>query len=158
MLTFDLEPLARRLDCLPALEAAHGKDLSRVGWMFLGAMLREVPVESERTRAVVDPVIAGMDRLAAGDDWPGAAAAADAAWAAAAAESAEAAAWAAEAAAWAADAADAAAAYQAAARAATWAGRAAAAAAAGGAGAAEKAGLPYARQREILVRLIEEAT
>ncbi len=138
MLTFDLTLLARRLDCLPALEAARGKKLSPVGWRFLAAMLREMPVESDRTRALVDPVIAGMDRLAAGGDWQDAWAAAappptppflKAAWAAtlaaaaaAEAEAAEAGEWALVASAWAA-----------------------------------KAGLPYKRQREILVRLMEAA-
>ena len=125
MLTFDLTPLARRLDCLPELDAARGKDLSRVGWMFLADMLREMPEESDRTRALVDPVIAGMDRLAAGEDWQDA----RQAWAVAAAAPSPTppflkAAWAATlAAAWAA-----------------------------------KAGLPYERRREILMRLMEEAT
>ena len=128
MLTFDLTPLAKQLGCLPQLEAASGKDLSRVGWQFLGLMLREMP---DADAQIVDPVIAGMDRLAKGEDWPEAAAAAEAAWAT----------WAAAVAAMAAQAARAAEAR--AAEAAVW---------------ARRAGLPYARQREILVRLMDEAT
>lgn len=139
MPTFDLTPLAERIGCLPALEAARGKDLSRVGWQFLGAMLREMPVPDAETKAVVDPVIAGMDRLARGEDWPEARAAAAmaeadvlVAWAVAraaavlmavaAAGSVVAAEWSVLAAEWAND-----------------------------------AGLPYERQREILMRLMEEA-
>ena len=144
MLTFDLTPLAKRLNCLPELEAARGKDLSRVGWLFLGTMLREMPVPDAETKAVVDPVIAGMDRLARGEYWPEALAwaAADAAgaliWCRSAATAEWAAATAAAMAAWAT----------------AWAARAAALAAF----YANAAGIPYARQREILVRLMEEAT
>ena len=141
MLTFDLTPLATRLDCLPALEAASGKDLSRVGWRFLADMLREMPVPDAETKAVVDPVIAGMDRLARGEGWPEALAwaAADAAGASTTAEE-----WAAATAEWAAATAAAMAAC-----ATAWAARAAA--------CANYAGLPYDRQRAILVRLIKEA-
>lgn len=121
MPTFDLTPLAKRLNCLPALDAARGKDLSRVGWLFLSAMLREMPMPDAETKSVVDPVIAGMDRLARGEDWPEA-------WLEAAARAARAAAWAE----WAVEAR----------AAAEW---------------ANDAGLPYARQREILMRLMEEA-
>ena len=187
MLTFDLGRLARRIDCLPALEAARGKDLSRVHWQFLRAILSEVPVKRANILAVVNPVIAGMDRLAEGKDWPEAAAtAAGAAYRAAGAEyraagaeyraagaayhaawAEEAAAWAAAWAAWAEEAAIWVASSSCTAverpcrKSAASAGWAAAAAAVGVAAAAEaaaKAGLPYARQREILVRLIEEAT
>jgi len=71
-----------------------GRDLTRVGWAFLADTLRHLP--DTETREVVQPVIAGMDRLAVGQYWPDAAARAATARAAVAA--ARAAAWAARAA------------------------------------------------------------
>ena len=87
------EPLTRSLEsifeCLPALEAAEfftaipraigrdGRDLTRVHWAFLADLLRHLP--DTQARDVVADVIAGMDLLAAGKDWPGAAQAAQAA-------------------------------------------------------------------------------
>lgn len=78
----------------PAAINNDGKDLSRVGWQFLAQTLRDLPVVAAEVQAVIDPVIAGLDRLAKGEEWPRAAAAArvavwaavwaaDAAWAAA---------------------------------------------------------------------------
>ena len=81
------------------------KDLSKVGWQFLAAELRSLPAQPAEIQSVIDPVIAGMDLMAAGKQWPGAAEAANAAWAAA-----QAAVWAARATGWAAQAAQAAAA------------------------------------------------
>ena len=94
------EPLTRSLEsifeCLPALEAAEffsaipraigkdGRDLTRVHWAFLADLLRHLP--DTQARDVVADVIAGMDLLAAGKDWPGAARAAEMAWSAAEAQ------------------------------------------------------------------------
>ena len=86
---------------LPDAVGRDGKDLSRVHWAFLAAELRALPKTTDAVQAVIDPVIAGMDLLAAGKPWPK-----DAAYAAA--NAADAAAYAADAAA-AADAANAAA-------------------------------------------------
>ena len=67
----------------PAAINNDGKDLSRVGWQFLAQTLRDLPVVAADVQAVVDPVIAGLDRLAEGEQWPSAASsAAAAAWAA----------------------------------------------------------------------------
>ena len=85
---------------LPGAIGCDGKDLSRVGWQFLAQSLRNMPPQPAKIQAVVDPVIAGLELLAAGREWPAAAAvaAADAAcWAA----DADATCWAAAAACWA---------------------------------------------------------
>ena len=120
---------------LPDAVACDGKDLTRVGWQFLAAELRSLPEQPTEIQAVIDPVIAGMDLLASGQEWP----AVDAARAArAAASGASGAAWAAARAATA----------DAAARAAAW----AADAASGAARAAVRL-----RQRDLLLRLIAEA-
>ena len=66
---------------LPDAVARDGKDLSRVHWQFLAAELRALPEVPEDIQAVIDPIIAGMDLLAVGEDWTGA----DAAYADAAA-------------------------------------------------------------------------
>ena len=93
---------------LPDAVGRDGKDLSKVHWQFLAAELRSLPPQPNHIQAVIEPVIAGMDLLAQGLDWP-----VVAAWAAAdaadAAEAAEAVALAARAAARAAEAARAAA-------------------------------------------------
>jgi hypothetical protein len=94
---------------LPDAVGCDGKDLSKVGWQFLAAELRALPEQPGEVQVVIDPVIAGMDLLASGQEraaaaaaarvaWAAARAAADAAWAAADAD-ADAAAWAARAAA-----------------------------------------------------------
>jgi len=134
---------------LPDAVACDGKDLTKVGWQFLAAELRSLPEQPAEIQAVIDPVIAGMDLLASGQEWPADAEAARAA----AAATARAADWAA-AAAWAAaaDAADAAA-WAAAADAAAWAAADAAAAAA----AATARAAARLRQRDLLLRLIAEA-
>jgi hypothetical protein len=93
--------------------------------------------EPGKVQAAIDPVIAGMDRLGRGEDWPKA----DARAARAATAAAEAA--------CATEAAEAACATEAGARAA-W--------AADAAWAATFADVPRARQRDILLRLIQEAS
>ena len=84
---------------LPDTVGCDGKDLSKVGWQFLAAELRALPKQIAEIQVVIDPVIAGMDLLASGQEWADADAAADAAWAVAArAAAARAAGWAADAA------------------------------------------------------------
>lgn len=91
---------------LPNAIGCDGKDLSRIGWEFLAQALRNMPPQPAEIQAVVDPVIAGLELLAAGKKWPAAANAAyDAAKAANAAKAASAASLAANAASLAADAA-----------------------------------------------------
>ena len=54
--------------------AAEGKDLSVVHWQFLSAELSALPDDlPESIQAVIYEVIEGMDRLAAGKEWPEAA-------------------------------------------------------------------------------------
>lgn len=53
----------------PKAIGCNGKDLTRVGWKFLAAELRELLPVSAETQAVVAPVIAGMDLLAEGKKW-----------------------------------------------------------------------------------------
>jgi hypothetical protein len=52
---------------LPDAVACDGKDLSRVCWQFLAAELKALP--PTEAQSVVDPVIAGMELLAAGERW-----------------------------------------------------------------------------------------
>ena len=150
---------------LPDAVGCDGKDLSRVGWQFLAAELRSLPPQPADIQEVIDPVIAGMDRLANGQDWPAATAKAAAkaaanaaadANAANAANAAKAAANAAYAANAAANAANAANAY--AARAA-WADNPYAARAAWAAAYAAHAprAVVRLRQRDLLLQLISEA-
>ena len=91
---------------LPDAVGCDGKDLSRVGWQFLAAELQSLPPQTTDNQAVIDPVITGLDLLAAGQDWPHAQAAHAARAAYAAAASAASAAYAASAAAYAANAHD----------------------------------------------------
>ena len=135
---------------LPDAVACDGKDLTMVGWQFLAAELRSLPEQPAEIQAVIDPVIAGMDLLASGQEWPAAdtaRAAADAIADATAAAAADAAARAARAAAGA---------FLAAAGAAAAAARAAEAAADWAADAAVRAGARL-HQRNLLLRLISEA-
>lgn len=127
---------------LPDAVGCDGKDLSKVHWQFLAAELRSLPPQPDHIQAAIDPVIAGMDLLAAGLEWSSADAA-DAAARAAAQADADAAA----AAAWAA--AQAAAAWAAAAARTS---RTAARAAADAADAAARL-----RQRDLLLQLIADA-
>jgi hypothetical protein len=150
----------------PAAINNDGKDLSRVGWRFLSQTLRDLPSTTAEAQTVVDLAIAGLDRLAKGEQWPTADAVRDAAWAVAnTAASARAAAWAASAAARAATwAADWAAAAPAAAAAASAAAAKACDAAARACDAAARAAARAAawtaairQQRDLLLRLIREA-
>jgi hypothetical protein len=59
---------------LPGVIQCNGKDLSTVGWQFLAAELRALLAVSAEAQAVVAPVIAGMDLLAEGKEWPASAA------------------------------------------------------------------------------------
>jgi len=151
-----LTRLAREIDgalggaaCMDAITTSKA-DLSLVHWRFLARVLRAMPPAADKEQATFDAVIAGMDTLGRGEEWTEAEAAkvaadAWAAWAASAMWTASewrrtwAAAWAAGArvpagAEWA------------------WAAAVAAAAA-----RASLAGVTRARQRDILIRLIEEA-
>jgi len=133
---------------LPDAVECDGKDLSHVGWQFLASELRALPPQNAEIQSVIDPVIAGMDLLACGQEWPAAArAAARAADSAAVSAAAKAAAKAA------ASAADAAAAWTAAA-AAAWAANSAAAWAADSAAACAAV---RRRQRDCLLELIAAA-
>jgi hypothetical protein len=120
--------------CADALEASTF-DQSLVLWRFLAAVMRRMQCAPAKVQVAIYRVIAGMDRLGRGESWPkadAAAAWADA-WSAAAAEDA---AWDAEAveAAWAESA---------------W---------AESAWAATFADVPRETQRDILLRLIREAS
>jgi hypothetical protein len=55
--------------CADAIEASTA-DLSRVVWRFLAAVMREMKPGPAEVQAVIDPVIAGLDRLGRGEDWP----------------------------------------------------------------------------------------
>jgi hypothetical protein len=70
---------------IPDAIGRDGRDLSRVVWQFLAAELQSLPPHSEEFKEVVDPVIAGLNLLAAGQEWPDVAKAAKAAKAAMAA-------------------------------------------------------------------------
>lgn len=54
---------------LPDAIGRDGKDLSLVHWQFLAAELRALPTQRPDIQAVIDPVIEGMDLLAAGKEW-----------------------------------------------------------------------------------------
>ena len=153
---------------LPTAVSCDNKDLSRFGWQFLASELRSLPPQPAEIAAVIEPVIVGMDLLAAGQEWSAAYAYAATTKSAAAAARAAAAAYAAAtttdtAAAAAAHAAyaRAAAARAAAAYAATTKSAAAAYAAAAAAYAAAAADTAAAaarlRQRDLFLRLIAEA-
>ena len=68
---------------LPAAVRCDGKDLSRVPWQFLSSELRSLPKMTNEIQAVISPVIAGMDLLVEGKEWPEAHAATAAGYAAA---------------------------------------------------------------------------
>ena len=53
----------------PDAVATDGKDLSLVHWKFLADTLRNLPPQDVEIQAVIDPVIAGMDILASGGAW-----------------------------------------------------------------------------------------
>jgi len=125
---------------LPDAVGCDGKDLSRVPWQFLAKELKLLPAVGDEIHALIDRVIAGMNLLAEGKEWPEAKAAQAAAMAASAAASAASAAEAAVAA-----------------RAVAWAASAANAASAAWAASAASAAAVRRRQRDLLLRLIKEA-
>jgi hypothetical protein len=142
---------------IPDAVGRDGKDLSRVHWAFLASELRALPKVPDDIQAVIDPVISGMDLLAAGGKWSADAARAAAYAASASADAAYAARAAARAAAYAASAsAYAASAAYAAASAATYA-AAAYAAASAAAYAASAYAAPRKRQRVTILNLIKAA-
>ncbi len=55
---------------LPAAIGCNGKNLTLVGWQFLAAELRSMPPVPADVQAAIDPVIAGMDLLSEGKEWP----------------------------------------------------------------------------------------
>jgi hypothetical protein len=143
--------------CRDAIEASTA-DLSLVLWRFLAAVMREMRPAPAKVQVAIAPVIAGMDRLGRGEEWPEAAARAAARAAEAAANvAANVAEATAAAASWAASSQSA---TEAARAAAAWVARAAAEAAAWAADAAWAAtfaSVPRKTQRDILLRLIKEA-
>jgi hypothetical protein len=62
---------------LPTAVGCDNKDLSKVGWQFLASELRSLPPQPADITAAIEPVIAGMDLLAAGQEWSDARAYAD---------------------------------------------------------------------------------
>ena len=130
---------------VPDAIATDGKDLSRAHWAFLACELRALPLVEPEVQVAIGDVIEGMDLLAKGEEWPNAVAARDAASGAARA---------------AANVAASAAAYVAANVAASAAANVAANVAASAAANAARAAASAAarlRQRDTLLRLIEEA-
>jgi hypothetical protein len=57
----------------PTAVGCDNKDLSKVGWQFLASELRSLPPQPAEIAAVIEPVIVGMDLLAAGQEWSAAA-------------------------------------------------------------------------------------
>jgi hypothetical protein len=55
---------------LPAAIGCNSKNLTLVGWQFLAAELRSLPPVPADVQAAIDPVIAGMDLLSEGKEWP----------------------------------------------------------------------------------------
>lgn len=90
---FEGLPAAEARDFFAAIPVSigrDGRDLSRVHWAFLASTLRRLPRTTHDVNVAVDVVIEGLDRLARGDVWSAAraaaaeeAAAAEASWAAA---------------------------------------------------------------------------
>jgi len=60
-----VEDALKFLAALPKAIGCDGKDLSRVPWQFLAQTLRNMPLQPAEIQAVVDPVIAGLELLAA---------------------------------------------------------------------------------------------
>ncbi len=57
--------------CQDAIRDASngGADLSLVHWRFLADVLRAMQPAADKVQAVIDPVIAGMDKLGRGEEW-----------------------------------------------------------------------------------------
>lgn len=69
---FEASPHRAQVEFFAAFPNAvdcDGKDLSRVSWAFLAAELRALPQSPNDIQEFIDPVIAGMDLLAAGKKW-----------------------------------------------------------------------------------------
>ena len=109
---------AEFFSAIPRAIGRDGRDLTRVHWAFLADLLRHLP--DTQARGVAADVTAGIDLLAEGKDWPGAAEAAE----------------------------EAVTVYRAAAEAAYWAAEAA---------EAKARAKETRRQRDVLLRLIQEA-
>lgn len=54
---------------LPDAVGCDGKNLNLVGWQFLAAGLRDLPLQSDASQAAIDLVIEGIDLLARGLPW-----------------------------------------------------------------------------------------
>jgi hypothetical protein len=156
MLTRVLERIFERLPeaetrafflAIPRAIGTDRKDLSRIVWAFLAQILRDLPPQTGDVKAVIDRVIAGMDLLSDGKEWPDAAA--YAAYAARAARSAAYAAYAARSAAYAA--------YAAYARAACAAAYSADAAAYAAYARAARSAATWPSHRDTILRLMTEA-
>jgi len=68
--TLDPNEAVKFFASFPSAVACDGKDLTRVGWQFLASELRNLPEVESDIQAVIDPVIEGLDLLAAGKPWP----------------------------------------------------------------------------------------
>ena len=66
---------AEFFSAIPRAIGRDGRDLTRVHWAFLADLLRHLP--DTQARGVAADVTAGIDLLAEGKDWPGAAEAAE---------------------------------------------------------------------------------
>ena len=66
----DLPKEERKIFSDAITQVAKGKNLATVHWKFLATELRALPDDlSEHIQALVDKVIAGMDRIAQGKEW-----------------------------------------------------------------------------------------
>jgi hypothetical protein len=54
---------------LPAAVGHDGKDLTKVSWKFLVEVIKKLPQQPQKIRAVIDPVISGLSLLAEGKEW-----------------------------------------------------------------------------------------
>ena len=62
----DIDTALGGTECMDAI-AASTADLSLVLWRFLAAVLRAMPEQPRDVQAVIDTVIAGMDKLGHGE-------------------------------------------------------------------------------------------
>jgi hypothetical protein len=75
---------AEDFDAVVSAVAPAGVDMLRLQWKFLAEELRRLAPQPAEIWVAVDPVIKGLDLLAAGQEWPRAAADTTAIWAASA--------------------------------------------------------------------------
>lgn len=54
---------------IPESIGGDGKDLSRVHWLLLAEILRDLPSKRGKAQAAIEVVAEGLDRLARGDEW-----------------------------------------------------------------------------------------